>query len=120
MALSRLGEAALALARRGFHVFPLVPNTKRPLLDGGFKGATCGRVAVAGWWTEYPEANIGLYPAASGHVVVDVDVTSTLEVEEVETPLFSGDTNTSKREREAKSIEIISRSSLITSVWTAA
>lgn len=72
-------DTALALARRGFHVFPLAPNSKVPLFsrsEGG-KGcldATTDLDRVRQWWTDHPKANIGIHPAPSGHIVIDLDV----------------------------------------------
>lgn len=73
-----LGEAALAYARRGLPVFPLAPGTKVPLIPKaaggkGHKDATDDPEQIRRWWTETPQANIGLYPAAAGLVVVDPD-----------------------------------------------
>ncbi len=68
-------DAALALATRGLAVFPLLPGTKRPLTANGFKAATTGPERVREWWTETPDANIGV---ATGNIssitVLDVDV----------------------------------------------
>lgn len=35
---------------------------------------TCNAETITGWWSRWPEANIGVFPANSGHVVIDVDV----------------------------------------------
>lgn len=66
---------ALACVEQGWAVFPLVPNTKRPLTPNGFKNASKSAEAVKKWWAEHPNANIGLATGeASGIVVVDVDI----------------------------------------------
>lgn len=78
-------EAALQLAKeRGWHVFPCcawdqprnAPPDKRgkaPLVDSGFKAATTDETQIRRWWSQWPEANIGIACGASGIVVVDVD-----------------------------------------------
>lgn len=68
-------ERALACAEQGWAVFPLVPNTKRPMTANGFKDASKSPETIKRWWTDHPNANIGLRTgAASGIVAVDVDV----------------------------------------------
>ncbi len=68
-------EAAAAHAAVGIPVFPCVPGGKRPLTTRGFHDATTNPERVAAWWRRTPEANIGVPTgAASGMVVVDVDV----------------------------------------------
>ena len=74
--MSALLEAALAYAALGWAVFPLAPGTKKPLIagGGGFKAATTDADQIRAWWTETPEANIGVATGkASGISVVDVD-----------------------------------------------
>lgn len=73
--LSRLGRAAVAYAEHGWHVFPLIPRGKQPLLKGagGFLAATADVAQVRAWWTQHPSANIGLWPGQSGLVILDVD-----------------------------------------------
>ena len=74
-----LGAAALYYASRGWAVFPLVPRDKIPLIGkkqggNGLHDATSDVDQITQWWTETPEANIGLVTGnASGLVVVDVD-----------------------------------------------
>ncbi|MBX3193677.1 MAG: bifunctional DNA primase/polymerase [Microbacteriaceae bacterium] len=70
-----LSEAAARFAAAGVPVFPCVPGEKRPLVRRGFHDATADPVQVAGWWSRWPSANIGIPTgAASGVEVVDVDV----------------------------------------------
>lgn len=68
-------DEAMALAARGFAVFPLQPKDKKPL--GGsnsFKDATTDRDSIKTSWTKTPNANIGLATGApSGVFVLDVD-----------------------------------------------
>jgi hypothetical protein len=69
-----LGEAATWYARQGIPVFPCKPRAKEPLTAHGFKDATTDQARIAAWWSDWPEANIGLPTgAASGLLVVDVD-----------------------------------------------
>ena len=69
-----LPGAAAHYARGGLHIFPLRPGGKTPAVAGGFKAATADLKTVRQWWTDHPQANIGVLPASSGHVVIDVDV----------------------------------------------
>lgn len=56
-------------------VLPLAPNKKTPLTAHGLKDASNDPKVVDGWWKENPRANIGICTgAASGFVVIDVDV----------------------------------------------
>ncbi|MGO3151931.1 MAG: bifunctional DNA primase/polymerase [Galactobacter sp.] len=73
-----LSEAAARFAAAGVPVFPCVPGEKRPLVARGFHDATADPGQVAGWWSRWPSANIGIPTgAASGVEVVDVDVHAT-------------------------------------------
>lgn len=74
-AASRLAVAAERYAAQGWHVFPLVPRGKTPLLKGGagFLSATTDLEQIRAWWARTPEANIGLWPGQSGLVVLDID-----------------------------------------------
>ncbi|GAB3003547.1 bifunctional DNA primase/polymerase [Amycolatopsis acidiphila] len=85
-----LTRAALAAAERGWHVFPLRPNTKRPALHGHTNCPATGPCSNGhlGWeqrattdpdriraaWTLAPY-NIGLATGPSGLCVIDLDVT---------------------------------------------
>lgn len=42
-------DRALACVESGWSVFPLVPNTKRPLTPNGFKNASKSVEAVRKW-----------------------------------------------------------------------
>ena len=68
-------RSALALAARGFHVFPLTPGQKVPLSGShGHLEATTDPETIARWWTEMPDANIGLRTGIeSGVLVLDRD-----------------------------------------------
>jgi Bifunctional DNA primase/polymerase, N-terminal/AAA domain len=78
---SRKHKLAARYAEMGVHVFPLIPNDKRPFKKGGYKIATTDRSKIDGWWTENPDANIGASPSASGHCVVDIDVKNNVDGE---------------------------------------
>lgn len=73
--LSRLGTAAIRYAEQGWHVFPLQAKGKHPLIKGGggFLSGTADVAQVRAWWTEHPNANIGLWPGQSGLCVIDLD-----------------------------------------------
>lgn len=62
---------ALRLAGLGYRVFPCVPGEKRPLTEHGVKDATTDEDQIGEWWTEHPDANIGV--STDGLLVVDVD-----------------------------------------------
>ena len=82
-------RAALAYARRNWHVFPLhtaleggkcsCRNTacgdvgKHPRTQHGYKDATTDEALIRRWWGMWPEANVGIACGASGLVVLDVD-----------------------------------------------
>lgn len=73
-----LAFAARSLAAAGVPVFPCVVEGKRPLTRRGFLDASSDPEQVAAWWSRTPNANIGIPTgAASGVVVVDVDVHGT-------------------------------------------
>jgi DNA polymerase-1 len=82
-------EAALLYAHHGIHVFPVhgirsgactcrKPDCsqpgKHPVLKGGFKAATRDAQEIRTWWTQWPEANIGIPTGKeSGWYVLDID-----------------------------------------------
>ena len=67
-------RSALALAERGWHVFPCVPGEKRPALRGSWhEHATTERVRIRAWWSQ-AAYNIGIACGPSGLVVIDLDV----------------------------------------------
>lgn len=72
-AADRLGSA-LALAERGFAVFPLRPGSKVPAVREDWEGlavADPGALRERGW---PPESNIGIACGPSGLFVLDLDV----------------------------------------------
>ena len=67
-------RTALALAARGFHIFPCRPRDKRPATANGLKDATTDPDIIQAWWQQQPDNNIAIATgAASGIFVVDVD-----------------------------------------------
>ncbi len=69
-----LMNAALGYAAQGFHVFPVKPKGKAPLTANGFKDASIDPRKIMEWWTQWPDANIGIATGKiSGLFVVDVD-----------------------------------------------
>lgn len=66
-----LQDHALRYAALDYPVFPCVPGGKAPLTSHGFHDATTDPAQIAAWWSENPDANIGL-PTA-GLLVVDID-----------------------------------------------
>ena len=72
---NQLMRAALYYARvYHFPVFPCEPRGKRPLTLHGCKDASTHPEQIERWWTEFPDANIGIVTGqTSGVVVVDVD-----------------------------------------------
>ncbi len=72
-------NAALDYAKAGIKVFPLKPRDKAPLTLHGFKDATTDEAQIRGWWTEWPDANIGAPAGANGWSVLDIDTDSPSE-----------------------------------------
>jgi hypothetical protein len=67
-------HSALALAARGFRIFPCRPREKRPAPANGLKDATADREIIRAWWQQQPDNNIAIATGpASGIFVVDVD-----------------------------------------------
>jgi putative DNA primase/helicase len=85
-------DAALALAARGWPVFPCHPNDKRPLVgessegagDAGLYRATCDQAQIREWWKRWPDAMIGVPTGAPiGAWVIDVDPKGGVTVDQV-------------------------------------
>jgi hypothetical protein len=64
--------SALKLARQGVCVFPCAAD-KKPVTLNGFKDASADPNIVHAWWTEHPEALIGV-PTGIKFAVVDLDL----------------------------------------------
>ena len=72
-----LVRSALALAERGWHVFPCTPGGKRPALRGSWQNfATADPDRVRAWWAR-SAYNIGVSCGPSGLVVIDLDAPHT-------------------------------------------
>lgn len=65
-------DAALDAVKRGFRVFPVRPEEKKPAVDGWQMQATDDPDVIKRWWTQNPRYNIGI--PADGLLVVDLDV----------------------------------------------
>ena len=68
---SRLHEAAINFAELGYDVFPCAPGSKVPLTSRGYLEATTDTAKIDQWWSQRPNANIGI--ATNGLIVIDVD-----------------------------------------------
>src|SRR5262249_22352098 len=64
-------DAAIDAARRGFNVFPLIPNTKKPAIQQWQFAATRYETRITAWWTENPDYNIGI--VMDGLATIDID-----------------------------------------------
>ncbi len=65
--------AALAVAERGWPVFPLIPRGKRPAIKDWQQRATCDPGRIRRWWTRYPTCNVGFSCGPAGLLVLDLD-----------------------------------------------
>ena len=70
-------KAAVTYAKQGWPVLPLNPTGKTPLgklVPRGLHDATTNPNLINQWWSQEPEANIGIRTGAvSGLVVLDID-----------------------------------------------
>lgn len=81
MATPSATDIRLELASRGFHLFPLVPGTKRPLVDKPSQVATTDPRALKDWPSG---SGWGVACGPSGLVVVDLDAHGGTPLEEWE------------------------------------
>ena len=65
-------DGALELAKAGWHIFPVQPRGKQPLVRWRDE-STCDLEKVQAWWGQWPDANVGIDCGKSGLVVVDYD-----------------------------------------------
>ena len=65
--------AALAFARAGIPVFPIVPDQKRPLTGNGLHDATTDPEQIQRWWRRWPEANLAMPTGPRTWDVLDID-----------------------------------------------
>lgn len=70
---SKMQRAAAAYASYTCQVFPCAPQSKKPLIDNGYKGASTDADQIAAWWGQWPDANVALACAPSGYIALDVD-----------------------------------------------
>jgi hypothetical protein len=86
-----LPRAALEATERGWHVFPLIPDSKRPAIRSWEPRATTDAERVTRCWTA-GDYNIGIAAGPSGLVVVDLDVPKhDQDVPPAETPSYVAD-----------------------------
>ena len=64
---------ALAYARHGWPVFPLIPGEKAPVTRHGFHDASADHRQIEKWFRGFPDRNIGIATGAPGPDVLDVD-----------------------------------------------
>jgi len=67
---------ALAYARHGWKVFPLDPESRKPLaacVPHGFLDASRDEGQIKAWWAVHPTAGIGVVPFSAGLVAIDID-----------------------------------------------
>ncbi|HEX6502147.1 MAG TPA: bifunctional DNA primase/polymerase [Terriglobales bacterium] len=66
-------EIALANVAQCYHVHPLAPGSKKPITPHGKNDATRDEAKVREWWTNTPNANVGLACGPSNLCVMDCD-----------------------------------------------
>jgi hypothetical protein len=66
-------RAALAYARTGWRVFPVVPLQKVPACAHGVNDATTDPEQISRWWARNPARNVAIATGAPGPDVLDVD-----------------------------------------------
>lgn len=71
-------RAAVALADRGFWVFPLVSGHKEPAIKAWQHEATRDYGKISGWWGANPHYNVGIFTGKYGDngalIAIDVDI----------------------------------------------
>jgi archaellum biogenesis ATPase FlaH len=73
--MSELWAAALAYHKQDFSIIPITAREKRPLiLWDKYQEARATTDEINGWWSRWPDANVGIITGAiSGLVVIDLD-----------------------------------------------
>jgi hypothetical protein len=66
-------RAALAYARIGWRVFPVVPLEKVPACPHGVNDATTDPEQITRWWARNPARNVAIATGAPGPDVLDID-----------------------------------------------
>ena len=90
---------ACKYAEYGFPILPVRRNSKRPAIENWTEMATTDLQTVSAWWLEDPNYNIGCLTGwPSGNIVLDVDPSENLSVEDILSGLDVrlGDTLTTK------------------------
>ena len=77
--MTKMLDAALAYAERGWHVLPIKPNEKIPLTKHGVKDATLDPKIIKGWLKKWPDANIAIDVGRSRMLVYDLDPGSSIK-----------------------------------------
>jgi len=71
--MASLLEDILVLTSTGFRIFPC--REKRPITKNGFKDASADPEQIKTWWTQYPDAQVGLPTGKNINAfVLDVDL----------------------------------------------
>jgi hypothetical protein len=81
---TKMLDAALEYAKRGWPVFPCRSGAKEPLISKeqgghGAHDATTDPKQIREWWTASPNANIGCHVGAANMMVVDLDPAHNLD-----------------------------------------
>src|SRR4051794_40929285 len=76
-------QAAVELAARGYHVFPVRPRSKAPLTANGCKDATRDERTVLHWAERWPDANVAVACGPSRIVALDIDAKHGADPEDV-------------------------------------
>lgn len=77
---SVLLDAALAYAKRGWRVIPIIPGGKRPILDDWPNEASTDPPKITEWWFRSPASSIGIVTDRAFGWALDVDNPAVLEV----------------------------------------
>lgn len=68
-------DEALALAARGWRIFPLKPKSKTPQINEWQKLGTTNPAQIQAWWNQWPEANVAIATGKDSNLLVlDVDI----------------------------------------------
>ncbi|XSE70239.1 bifunctional DNA primase/polymerase [Lactiplantibacillus plantarum] len=68
-------DKAIELAQKGYAVYPLIENTKKPPKGvAGYKDATNDQNTIFAWFKNHPTYNLGLRLDSSNLLVVDIDM----------------------------------------------
>ncbi|MGY5275214.1 bifunctional DNA primase/polymerase [Lactiplantibacillus plantarum] len=68
-------DKAIELAQKGYAVYPLIENTKKPPKGvAGYRAATSDQNTIFAWFKNHPNYNLGLRLDLSDLLVVDIDM----------------------------------------------